>query len=244
MITLAAFRTIMSLYHNNNTPLVIAVSGGPDSMGLLHLCIQTIPQKLLVVAHFDHQLRKEGRKDAMLVETYCVKHHLRYEYGKASVASLAKQEKRTLEEMGRIKRYQFLRQVKEKYQATHIVTAHHLDDQVETILLHLIRGSGLHGLTGMDVCSKDILRPLLSYRKQDIIDYCQKNKVPYRIDTTNKQPMYTRNIIRLKILPLMEKINPQVSNNILKTARQLKDIEDYLKHEASHFLNLPSYDMD
>jgi tRNA(Ile)-lysidine synthase len=235
MITLAAFRTIMSLYHNN-TPLVIAVSGGPDSMGLLHLCIQTIPKKLLVVAHFDHQLRKEGRKDAMLVETYCTKNNLRYEYGKASVARLAKQEKRTLEEMGRMKRYQFLRQVKEKYQAAHIVTAHHLDDQVETILFHLIRGSGLHGLTGMDVCSKDILRPLLSYRKQDIIDYCQKNKVPYRIDTTNKQPIYARNIIRLKILPLMEKINPQVSKNILKTARQLKDIEDYLKQEALHFL--------
>lgn len=236
MITSAVFRKIISPYKDKNNPLIIAVSGGPDSMALLHLCLQTIPTKLLIVGHFNHQIRQESKKDAAFVAEYCKKNNLRYEYGQAPVAILAKQEKRTLEEMGRIQRYQFLRQAKEKYHADFILTAHHLDDQVETILLHLIRGSGLHGLTGMDLCTKDILRPLLSSPKKELIDYCRINKIAYQIDRTNAQSVYTRNMIRLKIIPMMEKINPQVKKNLLKTARQLKDIEDYLKQEALHFL--------
>lgn len=236
MLNSTTIRTILSQYIPRNTPFIIAVSGGPDSMCLLDLCQKIVPRKRLVVAHFNHQIRKDALQDKQLVENYCRHHHLVLEYGEKNIPPLSRRLKKTLEETARIERYAFLRDMKEKHNASYILTAHHADDNVETILLHFIRGAGIHGLIGLQEIQQDIIRPLLSYTKNEIHSYCQNRKIPYRMDTTNTKLDSSRNQIRLLLLPLVKRINPHIEKTLLRNVAFYKDLEIYLEHQSSLFL--------
>lgn len=223
--------------HIADSHVVVAVSGGPDSMFLLYVCQKTLKREQIVVAHFDHQIRKYSYKDAQLVEDYCSKNRLIFVQGTKDIQALLKKKKGSLEEVARTERYAFLRKIKSQCQAKYILVAHHRDDNVETMLLHFFRGSGLHGLTGLQELNADILRPLLGCSKKEILAYCKKNKVPFAVDKTNLQANTSRNMIRLKIIPLIKKINPGFDETLLQNSLQFRDIEDFLKKEARQFLN-------
>lgn len=122
-------------------------------------------------------------------------------------------------------RYDWFEMIRIEQNANAIGIAHHKDDSVETILINLIRGTGIKGLTGIPIINKYVVRPLLAVSRREIMDYLSLNDVPYVIDHTNEEEMYTRNILRLKVLPTLEKINPSVKNSIVTTSNNLKEVE-------------------
>ncbi len=229
---LSRFKENIAPHIADKKPLIVAVSGGPDSMCLLHLLLKSVPRDHIIVGHFDHMIRKESGQDALFVADYCNRNGIACIIAQADIPLLAKKNKRSLEEMARIERYTFLRQLKHEYHASLVLTAHHRDDTVETILLHLIRGSGLQGFAGLQEKHQDILRPLLGYSKEELLRYCEKHQIPNRLDKTNLKPNTTRNMLRLKILPLLRGLNPNLEETLLRTATQMKDLQEFLATEA------------
>ncbi len=239
MLDLLALKAKLSQYIQES-PVVVAVSGGPDSMFLLWLCQKFLKKEQIIVAHFEHGIRKESNQDALLVHDYCLKHELTFVMESADIPTLAKQKGLSVETCGREARYLFLRSIKIQYKGRYILVAHHRDDQVETILLHFFRGSGIQGLSGMPEKQNDILRPLLEVEKKEILTYCKKHRIPYTIDKTNLQSTGSRNLIRLEILPLIRKINPHFEDTMLQNMIQYRDIAEYIEQEAMYFLKKTS----
>ncbi len=188
--------------------VIIGVSGGADSVFLLEICHEMSKKHgfKIVVAHVNHKLRgKESDDDEIFVKKICEKKGLIFEQ-----ADLKRPAKGNLEEIARKFRYTFFTGLLKKHKAGWIITAHHLDDNIETVLFNLIRGSFLNGLTGMDpVCSeRNLLRPLLDMTKEEIIREMKKKKLRFRTDKSNYDLKYSRNLLRHKIIPLITKINP------------------------------------
>lgn len=177
---------------------VVAVSGGVDSMVLLDMLVKAHGATSLIVAHFDHGIRKESHRDALFVEEQAHQYGCRFEALREGLGATVS------EETARTRRYLFLKDVARRFD-TRLVTAHHLDDLVETVVLHLQRGTGWRGLTPF---GQDIERPLLSLTKDEIIKYAQDNKLSWREDETNKSDMYARNRVRpaVQVLPLDTKL--------------------------------------
>src|SRR5690606_28106837 len=214
---------------NFDTPIILAVSGGPDSMGLLHLFFEAGFKKT-VVAHLDHQIRKDSHRDSELVENAAKKYRYIFELKKLPIKKIAGKE--NLEAVGREQRYKFFRELKKKYKAKFIVTAHHADDQIETILLNIVRGCGLEGLAGMSVMDGDLWRPLLSHSKQELETYCKKKKLKFLRESTNRDLEYRRNFLRLKVIPLLKKLNPNFLGTMESNLRIWSSTADYLQREA------------
>jgi tRNA(Ile)-lysidine synthase len=209
-------------YIQNQQKLIVAVSGGADSICLAHLLHQNNYQ--IIIAHFNHNLRgAESELEAELSYKFAQKYNLPWE-----IKKWKNPPEKVSEEKSRQQRYHFLREIKDKYQAKFIVTGHHLDDQIETVLFNFIRGAGLRGLIGMKTKSADLLRPLLNIPKSEIIDYCQKNKLPYCTASDNYQLKYNRNILRLKVTPALLKINPEYKQTIIRNIEIFSDIQSYL----------------
>ena len=170
---------------------VVAVSGGVDSVALLHMlhaqCFA--PNYTFIVAHYDHGIRTDSDKDERLVATLANDYGMAYEKGEGHLGPNAS------EDVARTKRYEFLRKIMKKYKATAIITAHHQDDLLETILLHVQRGTGRHGLSPMSRTA-DIVRPLLSYAKSDIVAYAKQHALSWNEDSTNSDTKYARNKLR------------------------------------------------
>ncbi len=122
-------------------------------------------------------------------------------------------------------RYDWFEKLRKRHNADTIAIAHHRDDSVETILINLIRGTGIKGLTGIPVKNRRIVRPLLSVSRNEIMEYLSTNNIQYVTDLTNEEDIYTRNTIRLKVLPILETINPSVRNSILTTSANLQEVE-------------------
>jgi len=174
---------------------IVAVSGGVDSVVLLHMLVHERPNDELIVAHFDHGIRAESADDAMFVEQLAQQYGLLYESRREELGSDAS------EEHARSRRYTFLREMAQKHQGT-IVTAHHADDVVESIAINLTRGTGWRGLAVLD--SADTERPLLDHKKADLIDYAKKYHLEWREDATNQDTKYLRNNLRQKLASLDE----------------------------------------
>lgn len=174
---------------------IVAVSGGVDSVVLLHMLVHERPDDELIVAHFDHGIRAESADDATFVEQLAQQNGLLYESRREELGPDAS------EEHARSRRYVFLREMAQKHQGT-IVTAHHADDVVESIAINLTRGTGWRGLAVLD--SADIERPLLDFKKADLIDYAKKYHLEWREDATNLDTKYLRNSLRQK-LALLDK---------------------------------------
>ena len=172
---------------------VVAVSGGVDSMVLLDL-LQKRPALKLTVAHFDHGIRKDSQEDRKLVQKIAKKHNLPFVHEQGRLGPTASEAK------ARKARYEFLESVKKASGASAIITAHHEDDVLETAVINMVRGTGRLGLTSLKT-TDGIIRPLIGYGKDQIIEYAQKHAVAWREDETNKNIIYLRNYIRTNVIP-------------------------------------------
>jgi tRNA(Ile)-lysidine synthase len=172
---------------------VVAVSGGVDSMVLLDV-LRHQPELDLIVVHYDHGIRADSYKDRKLVQNAAHDYGLIFEYEEGKL------DPNTSEAAARDKRYDFLRRMQAKYRATAIITAHHQDDMLETVILNMLRGTGRKGLSSL-ASRPGLLRPLLQSTKPEIYDYARQNNIQWREDSTNSDERYLRNYIRHQIAP-------------------------------------------
>lgn len=225
--------TVRAAFHEAQTaaglaaydgPLVVGVSGGPDSLALLDVLARLLPAERLIVAHLDHALRPTSADDAALVAQAAAERGLRFVAERADVAGLARDSRQSLEAAGRAARYDFLARVARAAGAAAVVVGHHADDQAETILLHLLRGAGVAGLRGMAVAAPLpggpdlwLLRPLLGVSRADIETYCALAGLRPALDASNADPSFVRNRLRHELLPLLATYNPQIAQQLRET---------------------------
>ena len=222
---------------------LVAVSGGKDSMALLYRVVR-LRAKMnfeIMVATFDHQIRVEGATDAAFVRDYCKQQGVTCVVGTANVPEIASQRGQNLEATAREVRYEFLVKTAREHSIGVVMTAHHADDQAETILMHLIRGSGLDGLTGMRLVShltSDVLlfRPLLSTARSTIEWWVDKSNVPFVEDATNEDTDFTRNFIRHNIMPQLNYYSYFGAIPMSQMAFLLQDDADYLNQLAQEVI--------
>ena len=218
--------------------LLIAVSGGPDSVCLLHILIKLRDELdiKLHIAHLDHQLRgAESVADAQYVSELAHRLDIPATIEQRDVKAYHTQQHISLEEAAREVRYAFLAQVASSIGASRVAVGHTADDHVETILMHLIRGSGIRGLHGLEPSTRWqsvlIIRPLLEVSREETADYCHHHQLMPRIDASNLSLSPLRNRIRQQLLPLLQSYNPQVAEALLRTARIASDELAYLDEE-------------
>lgn len=218
--------------------IVAGVSGGPDSLALLHALRSHIPAGRLIVAHLDHGLRPSSAAEAQLVAQAA--QGMRFHAERVDVAALAHKNGLSLEEAGRTARYALLAQVARQEGSTHIAVGHNREDQVETILIHILRGSGLAGLRGMQPAGPLhgykglwLLRPLLFATRKEIEAYCVENYLAPIYDESNNSYSFLRNRVRGELIPLLETYNPQVRPRIIEMGEVLTAEEEYLAAQAA-----------
>lgn len=224
---------------NKGDTVVVAVSGGPDSSCLLHLLCRLRDELCLklIVAHLNHGLRPEAGHEALGVEKIAKSRSIPFEVKAVEIRSYRKELGLSEEEAGRRARYDFLFEVARKYGASRIALGHHLDDQAETVLLNLIRGTGVDGLAGMLPRRKrgrfQLVRPLLCLRRREIDTYCRENKLLTFTDSSNLETDYTRNRLRLELIPHLEqRYNPRISEALYNLASLAADDRRFLQAMA------------
>jgi len=217
--------------------VVVAVSGGPDSVCLLHLLLQ-ISQELnlqLFVAHLNHMLREEAIDEEEFVRELAEKYSLPFYSERIEVAKKLRKGE-TLEEGARRIRYDFLRRAGERFSANKIALGHNADDLVETVLLNLIRGTGIRGLRGIPPVRMEgamaFIRPLIEIWREEITEYLKERNIPYKIDRSNLSLEFTRNKIRHQLIPLLEEINPKVKLAIYRLGEIAGEINSFIEEEV------------
>lgn len=225
-----SYNYLLNYGFKDNDYVVVGVSGGIDSMTLLHLLISLRKQiKInIVCAHVNHNLRIESEEEKIFVENYCKDNNIIFEYMK--ITSLNKDNFN--ENEARKLRYDFFKSVITKYNSKTLLTAHHGDDLIETILMRMVRGSSLTGYAGFkkesDMITYKIIRPLIYSNKKEIIEYANKNNIKYMDDKTNNSDSYTRNRYRHNILPFLKEENPNVHEKFLKFSELLNEYSSYI----------------
>ena len=238
--------TILKRHIQEGDTVVAGISGGPDSIFLLEL-LKKLPIKI-ISAHINHQLRKEANGDEEFVKKLCQSTNTIFAPLTSNIKALSQKSKQGLEETGRKVRYDFLNKLSKKHQAKFIITAHHADDNLETIILNFARGASLQGLTGMQEMETSnssitsLLRPLLTISKQEILDFLRFKKLKFRVDKSNNSLVYKRNFIRHKIIPLLKEINPNISATLSKNTENLREINEFLKLSAQEWLKKNTLD--
>ncbi len=219
---------------------LIGVSGGRDSVTLLHQLVNR-GYKKLIVCHLNHQLRAASDADARFVEKLARKYHADFEPGSANVRALAKKNKMSIEAAAREARYSFFAQVAKRRRCHTIFLAHHADDLVETFLINLVRGAGLTGLAAMrDVSTRriddvdlTIVRPLLSVWRDEIDGYVREHRLKFREDASNKNLLPLRNRIRRRVIPYLEKtLGRNIRQNIWRTAMIAAEEENWIDNQV------------
>ena len=216
---------------DDNSTVVVAVSSGPDSMALLSLVLKLKNKKNLkvIVSHIHHNLREESDEEYEFTKKFALDNNCDFESTK-----FEEYETNSIENEARERRYKFFEEVLKKYNSKYLLTAHHGDDLIETILMRITRGSSLNGYSGFKKISKRdnyvILRPLIFYTKEEILKYNDENNIPYRIDKTNFNKKYTRNRYRLDILPLLKKEDKDVHKKYLKFSEELEEINNFVEY--------------
>ena len=210
---------------NNGDRIVCGVSGGPDSISMLNILKKLKDENIfdfeIFVAHINHGLRENAKIDEQYVLDYCNKNGIECFTLNTNIKDIAEKEKRGLEETGRIVRYEFFDRVLQQTNSNKIAIAHNKNDNVETIFMNVIRGSGLSGLKGIEAKSGKYIRPLIESEREEIERYCEEEKLNPRHDESNDENIYTRNKIRNVAIPYVkEELNP----NILETVTRLSDI--------------------
>lgn len=215
--------------------IVAGVSGGADSVCLLFVLRKMMESfgGKLYVAHINHGLRGEDAlADQEFVRNLCKKWDVPFYLKSVDLRAIAKEKKLTEEEAGRLVRYDFFREVAKKTKAGKIAVGHNANDNAETLLFHLIRGSNLKGLCGIAPVQGQIIRPLLCARREEIEAYVRENGLNFCMDKTNLEDTYTRNRIRHKLLPLMEEINPEAVEAIGRATEACALSEDFIEGEV------------
>lgn len=231
---------------NISDTVVLGLSGGADSVFLLHQ-LEAFGCKI-IVAHLDHSLRGEkSENDAIFCQRLSKEHQ--FELLKLDIKKLSKNSKKGLEETGRIKRYQFFQKLAQKYQAKYIITAHHADDNVETVFLNFVRGATLQGLSGIPQIQKldettSLFRPILHIPKTQIINYLKFKKIKFHTDHTNKDNTLSRNFLRNKVIPLLKQLNPNLHTTINKNIQSIKEIDDQIRNTALNWVKANKLDKD
>jgi len=238
------FREILKLNKKynlieNNDTIVVGFSGGPDSVFLVEMLkkLQYFFNFKIYLVHINHLLRGEDAdSDENFSFEYAKKNNLEIFIKRIPVKEIAKEVGKTLEEVGREERYKFFSEIYEKVGANKIATAHNKDDQIETFLFRLIRGTSLQGLEGIKIKNNNIIRPISEIYKKDILEYLNKNEIQYKIDKTNFENEFTRNSIRLGLIPFIEeRYNIKFKDKIFSL------IEEIRENNQNNSLNLSNY---
>ncbi|MDP4269082.1 MAG: tRNA lysidine(34) synthetase TilS [Bacteroidota bacterium] len=205
-----------------NSKVIVGISGGADSVALLHFL--TKEGYKCIAAHCNFHLRgEESNRDEQFVRDLCRQWNLPLEVIDFHTEEIAAEQKVSIEMAARELRYQWFEELRIKYEAEVIAIAHHKDDSVETFLLNLIRGTGIRGLSGMKPVNGKIIRPLLCVSRQEVEEYIGQNNLSFVHDSTNSETLYTRNKIRLEVLPLLQELNPSIKETIIQTSGYLND---------------------
>lgn len=226
-------------------PVLLAFSGGADSSALLHLLANDSKENgyPLYVAHFHHGIRgDEADRDAEFCERMAQKYGLEFYLGSADIPALARESGNSIEAVAREKRYDFFERLMRENGIPILVTAHHAEDQVESIMLHILRGCGVAGLCGMSDCrpfAEDLylVRPLLHAKKQDILNYCKENNVDFVTDSTNFDTSYVRNALRAEVTPKLREIQPNLCKVFARLSESAVEADDFINESAVQFLN-------
>jgi len=219
------------LFHSSQR-ILLAVSGGADSMLMLHLF--TNAGFSVAVAHCNFGLRgSESDGDEQFVSEYCDKHNLAFYVKHFDTQDYALEKGISIEMAARDLRYSWFDGLLSKHNQDLLATAHHQDDVIETFLINLSRGSGVKGLSGIQPKSGKIIRPMLFTNRTEILEYCTRLKIDFRTDSSNVDTIYKRNLIRQQILPLLEQVNPAFRRNALKTIGNLHETGQLFQQRMS-----------
>jgi len=221
------FQTFQQYIQDENlfaasSKLVLAVSGGADSMVMLKLFQQTNYE--FCVAHCNFKLRGvESDGEEVFIRDYCGEHGIELFVNQFDTREYARLEGISIEMAARDLRYGWFDELRKQLHYDYLVTAHHRDDLVETMLINLARGTGIRGLCGIQSKNGEVVRPLLFASREEILAYADQNHLPYKHDSSNDELIYQRNIVRHQVIPLLESINPAFRRNAAKTAAILKE---------------------
>lgn len=214
--------------------IVLAVSGGPDSISMLNILNNFKKEKILnfdfCVAHVNHMIRKEAKEDELFVKAYCEKNDISFYSKSIDVKKLANNNKIGTEEAGRNARYEFFDEILRKTNSDRIAIAHNKNDKAETIIMNILRGSGISGLKGIEAKRGKYIRPLIECERFEIERYCEGKNLKPRIDKTNFENIYTRNKIRNVVIPYIEKeFNPNIIETLNRLSEVVSDEENYIE---------------
>ena len=224
-------------FHDNDI-IVIGCSTGPDSMALFDMLLK-IREKYhlqLICAHVNHNVRKQSIEEAEFIKKYCEEQKVMLE-----TMVIEKYGDDNFHNEARNIRYHFFENVVEKYHANYLMTAHHGDDLIETILMRITRGSNISGYSGfkkiVDLGDYKIVRPLITYTKQELEKYDEDNHVPYYIDDSNAKMKYTRNRYRKHVLPFLKEEDPNVHMKFYKFSQTMDEASRYIEKERNKAIN-------
>jgi tRNA(Ile)-lysidine synthase len=221
---------------DRNSKFVLAISGGVDSMVLLNLFLQT--NHNFCVCHVNHNIRSDSHKDESLIRSICERNNIPFFLKSIDVEQYCRDNKVSTELGAREIRYTFFQTIMDKYQYDYLVTAHNADDQIETMLFNLCRGSGVQGLAGMSAFDdkRKIIRPLLSMTKKEIYHYAKDNGIMWNEDSTNKENDYDRNFIRNEIIPMMEEMRSGVKQVLLRENDYFGKVAEFLSFSVDKWM--------
>lgn len=213
-----------------NARVVVGVSGGRDSMALVYALLQQRPDLELITAHINHQLRADANAD----EAFVLGMMQRWGVD-CKIFRPRPPEDGNIEEWGRDKRYEFFEKLRKKNKADFIFTAHHQDDDFESMLLHVLRGTRVKGLSGMMLNRDNLYRPLLLTSREQINEYVDANEIPYRNDPTNDNNEYSRNFLRNKVIPVLSHVYPGLAERWQKQKAYWVELQEMMEEAAKIF---------
>ena len=221
----------------NGDKLVLGVSGGPDSISMLNILNDLRNDKNLhmefdiIVAHVNHMIREEAKEDEKFVEEFCKKIGIPFYSKSIDVQKIANNNKIGTEEAGRNARYEFFDEILKKTNSNKIAIAHNKNDKVETMIMNMLRGSGIAGLKGIEpIKNNKYIRPLIECERFEIEQYCKENNIDARIDRTNFENVYTRNKVRNVVIPyIKQEFNPNIIQTMDRLSELVKEEDEYLE---------------
>ena len=219
--------------------IILAVSGGPDSISMLDILYKIKQNESInfeiIVAHVNHMIREEAMEDAIYVKNFCEKRNIEFYLKSIDVKKIANNNKIGTEETGRKERYKFFDELAKKTNANKIAIAHNKNDNVETVFMHILRGTGINGLKGIEAKRGMYIRPLIECERKEIEEYCEENNLEPKIDKTNFENIYTRNKVRNIVIPYIQKeFNQNIIETIDRLSKLVTEEEEYMEKQIEN----------
>lgn len=225
-------------FYSSNEKIILACSTGADSVFLLHHILKTPYRKNVVACYFNHNTREQCKLEEQFLLELWEKEWFTVEIAECDFKKIKRlYPSKSFEELAREKRYQFFDAVCNLYNSNKVITAHHLDDRIETFIFNMLRWSKLSGLINMTEKSGGILRPLLNLEKTKILEYLKENNLQYFEDESNASNDYTRNYLRNEVLPLFQSVHPEHKKNLSNLLEYFSEVKSHLDKEVEDFLS-------